>query len=87
MHSISGTPLHECKQLAEQLRDQANALMATSQTLRRRADQILTSGAPARYLDALDLFEDLSADAQAHFDKAIALYRRAHATRRFERLK
>jgi len=87
MHSISGTPLHECKQLAEQLRDQANALMATSETLRRRADQILASGAPSRYLDALDLFEDLSADAQAHFDKAIALYRRTHATRRFERLK
>ena len=80
MPSISGTALHECKQL----RDEANSLMAIAQKLRHRADAVLTSGAPARYLDALELFEELSADAQANFDKAMGLYRRAHATERYE---
>lgn len=70
---------------AHELRTEANAQMAEFEKLRARADAVLTSGAPARYYDALELFEELSDDADEHYHMAMRLYRSAHAVENFER--
>lgn len=68
-----------------QLRNEADGLMAEAEKLRRQADAVRMSGAPARYVDALDLYEEYSADADKHFNMAMKLYRAAHAVEHFER--
>lgn len=68
-----------------QLRAEADGLMAEAEKLRRHADAARLSGAPARYVDCLDLYEEYSADADKHFNMAMKLYRAAHAVEHFER--
>lgn len=82
MPSISGTALRECKQL----RDEAKAHMNEFEKLRRQADAILTSGAPARYHDVRDFYEEECAKAETEYLLAMKLYRAAHGAEHFERM-
>lgn len=67
------------------LRAEADAHLAEFDKLRRHADAVLTSGAPARYRDVFELYEEECANADAEFRLAMKLYREAHATAYFER--
>ena len=67
------------------LRAEAKAHLAEYEKLRNRADAVLTSGAPRTYSDVLDLYEEVSANAEAEFHLAMKLYRAAHATEHSER--
>lgn len=69
----------------DDLRAEAKAHETEAEKLRMRADAVHVSGAPARYGDVLELYEELSAEADAEFNLAMKLYRRAHATDQFER--
>lgn len=67
------------------LRAEARAHMAEFDKLRRHADAVLTSGAPSRYRDVFDFYEEECAKAEAEYRLAMKLYREAHATANIER--
>lgn len=67
------------------LRAEAKAHEDRAEKLRSRADAISISGARGSYADVNDQYEELSAEADAEFVMAMKLYRKAHATERFER--
>lgn len=67
------------------LREQADAHLAEFDKLRRHADAVLTSGAPSRYRDVFELYEEECANAEAEYRLAMKLYREAHATENYGR--
>lgn len=72
-------------QSPHQLRAEAKAHMNEFEKLRRHADAVLTSGAPARYRDVRDFYEEECAKADAEYLLAMKLYRAAHGAEHFER--